>query len=250
MRHVAHALLCRSAMLKHLAARLASAVGFVILSASVAQAATTLSLAWNASAEPVTGYALYRGTTSGQYTQSADVGKNVTATVTPTTINRVYYFVVKAYNSSGMSAPSTEVAAWLGTAWSTPTLMSTADFDGDGKADPMITVEIPVNGLPARRPAGCSQPRGVRPRSETCLSRPISMAMERPTLPSTARRPVSGSSIRVTRDPAAWRGERRPCRTFPCRRITTVTARPTSRSTAARPVSGSFSNLRTDSSRK
>ena len=67
-----------------------------------------------------------------------DVGKITTATMTPPTSNRVYYFVVKAYNSSGMSAPSGEVAAWVGTVWSTPTLMTTADFDGDGKADPMV----------------------------------------------------------------------------------------------------------------
>ena len=81
----------------------------VLLWAGVANAAT-LTLAWNASAEPVSGYVLYWGTASGQYTQSMDVGKITTATMTPPTSNRVYYFVVKAYNSSGMTRRR---AKWL-----------------------------------------------------------------------------------------------------------------------------------------
>src|SRR5947207_1228103 len=85
----------------------------VLLLPGVAHAAT-VTLAWDANAEPVTGYIVYWGTQPGQYTQSRDVGKTTTATITPTTVNATYYFVVKAYNSAGMSVASGQVGAWYG----------------------------------------------------------------------------------------------------------------------------------------
>ena len=110
----------------------------LLSSAGVAQAAT-ITLAWDANPPgTVTGYRLYWGTVSGQYTQSIDVGNTTTAIMTPTTPNRIYYFVVRAYNSSGTSNPSGEIAAWYGATWRTPSLTRMGDFDGDGRSDAMV----------------------------------------------------------------------------------------------------------------
>jgi hypothetical protein len=124
-------------MQKSLVARLASVTAFVLFGATAANAATLL-LAWDANPEPVSGYILYWGTQPGQYTQSLNVGKTTQATVTTSVANATVYFVVKAYNSNGLSAPSPQVAAWIGIVSRTPTLTRPGDFDGDGKADPVI----------------------------------------------------------------------------------------------------------------
>ena len=77
--------------------------------------AATISLAWNPNpAGSVSGYRLSWGNASGQYSQTIDVGNATTATIVPPTANRIYYFVVRAYNATGVSNPSTEIAAWYG----------------------------------------------------------------------------------------------------------------------------------------
>lgn len=75
-------------------------------------AVAPVALTWNANAEgDLAGYKLYIGTTSGTYGAPTDVGLNVTATVPGMVCGCTYYFVVTAYNSSGMeSAKSTELA--------------------------------------------------------------------------------------------------------------------------------------------
>ena len=94
--------------------RILSMSALLLTWAATAQAAT-ITVAWDANPPgTVTGYRLYWGTVSGQYPQSVDVGNITTASITPPTPNRVYYFVVRAYNSIGTSNPSGEIAAWYG----------------------------------------------------------------------------------------------------------------------------------------
>ena len=91
--------------------RLSGFVLFMGLWSGVAQAAT-VTLAWDRSADPsVTGYTLYWGNQSGSYPSSLNVGNLTQAQVAGLTDGMPYYFVVRAYNSSGMlSAPSVEVS--------------------------------------------------------------------------------------------------------------------------------------------
>jgi hypothetical protein len=69
-------------------------------------------LAWNGSADPaVTGYVIYYGTSSGDYTNSIAVG-NVTANTVPGLVGGVtYFFVITAANANGLlSAFSNEIS--------------------------------------------------------------------------------------------------------------------------------------------
>jgi hypothetical protein len=52
-------------------------------SMSLAQAAQSVSLAWNADSDPrsVVGYHYHDGTSSGNYTQTVDVGNSTSATI-------------------------------------------------------------------------------------------------------------------------------------------------------------------------
>jgi hypothetical protein len=136
---MAHRLLCDLSIMEKLRfVRTGTLVAAMLLWGGAAHAATTLTLAWDPSPEPVTGYVVYWGTQSGIFTQSMDVGKTTTATITPTIPNVSYFFVVKAYNAAGMSGPSSQVGAWYGTVSRTPSLSFMGDFDGDGKSDPTI----------------------------------------------------------------------------------------------------------------
>lgn len=72
---------------------------------------TTVTLTWNPSVDPtVTGYRLYYGPASGQYTNSIAVGNATVCTVTGLVNGTTYYFTTTAYNSEGIeSAFSNEV---------------------------------------------------------------------------------------------------------------------------------------------
>ena len=56
-----------------------------------------LSVSWNANQEPVDGYKVYWGTESGKYTNSIDVGKVNSHTITGLTNGVSYYIAVTAY---------------------------------------------------------------------------------------------------------------------------------------------------------
>lgn len=68
-------------------------------------------LMWPASTDPsVTGYKVYYGTASGNYTHSIDVGLATSATISNLIAGTRYYFAAKAYNASGVeSPPSNEI---------------------------------------------------------------------------------------------------------------------------------------------
>ena len=71
-----------------------------------------VTLAWDPPlSADVTGYRLYLGTTSGVYNQTSDVGIETTTMVSNLIVGTTYYFVVTAYNSSGLESPfSNEVS--------------------------------------------------------------------------------------------------------------------------------------------
>jgi hypothetical protein len=78
---------------------------------------SSITLAWNANlgtSNPATntiGYRLYSGLSSGNYTQSTDVGNTTTFTLSNLTSGSTYYFVITAYDSAGLeSSPSSEVS--------------------------------------------------------------------------------------------------------------------------------------------
>lgn len=87
-----------------------AAVIMAIFLWSVADSAD-IKLAWNPNPETnITGYILSIGTASGVYSSMLSVGPVTRATATGLDPGRVYYFALRAVNSSGLiSAYSTEV---------------------------------------------------------------------------------------------------------------------------------------------
>ena len=72
--------------------------------------ASSISLAWDAPPEQVTGYIVHYSTESGVYTLSVDAGNVTSYVATGLTTGQVYYFVVQAYNSAGTSPFSAQVS--------------------------------------------------------------------------------------------------------------------------------------------
>jgi hypothetical protein len=93
----------------------ASAVVFALLLSASSASAATLTLQWDRNAEPtVTGYVVSYGTKTGTYTNTVDVGNQVTATLTLTpTTTTTYFFAVRAYTPTTTSAYSTEVSTTI-----------------------------------------------------------------------------------------------------------------------------------------
>lgn len=67
------------------------------------------SLSWTAPAtnsdgtplNDLTGYRIYYGTSSGQYSNSVDVGTFTSSVISGLTVGETYYFVVTAYDTAG-----------------------------------------------------------------------------------------------------------------------------------------------------
>jgi len=107
--------------------------------------AKSISFAWNPGpSNLVSGYILYYGTYSGNYSQSINVGLTTSATVSDLSEGETYFFVVTAYNASGtQSLPSNQVVVgpnyWTGKPASaigaSPFISYSGDFNGDGKQD-------------------------------------------------------------------------------------------------------------------
>jgi hypothetical protein len=78
----------------------------------------TVSLAWNANTGPsnlnsnVVGYQLHTGFSSGNYTQTTDLGNTTAVTVPLTQSGWTYFFIVTAYNAAGtQSIVSNQISA-------------------------------------------------------------------------------------------------------------------------------------------
>ena len=71
----------------------------------------SVTLAWDPNSEPdLEGYRLYCGVQSGNYIRVLDVGNVTNVTVRDLPVELTNYFVVTAYNTSGLeSGPSNEV---------------------------------------------------------------------------------------------------------------------------------------------
>ena len=83
-----------------------------VLLNQVASNAQSANLGWAAATNAgVSGYALYYGTNSGNYSVRIDVGTNNVATTPALTEGATYYFVVTCYDPNGIeSSPSTEIS--------------------------------------------------------------------------------------------------------------------------------------------
>ena len=83
---------------------------FLMFTTSTAQSAQ-VTLAWNRHDDSrVVGYNVYHGSSSGEYTDTADAGNETRYTVTGLEEGKTYYFVVTAYDAAGSeSDPSEEV---------------------------------------------------------------------------------------------------------------------------------------------
>lgn len=79
---------------------------------AAAQTAQNVTLLWDPPNESdIAGYRLYYGTTSGNYSQSTEVGNATTTTVSNLTVGQTYYFAVTDFNTAGLeSLPSNEVS--------------------------------------------------------------------------------------------------------------------------------------------
>ena len=91
---------------------LAAIASLLIVPLSLSHAAQSCTLAWDGSSDPnVAGYELRYGTSSGNPSQSIDVLKTTTFTVSNLNDATTYYFVVAAYNAAKVeSQPSNEVS--------------------------------------------------------------------------------------------------------------------------------------------
>ena len=85
--------------------------GFCLLFGSPACWAQKIALTWDTSSDGnVSGYVLYYGTVSGNYTSRTDLGTNTMAVVSNLNAWTTYYFAVTDYNFTGVeSPPSSEI---------------------------------------------------------------------------------------------------------------------------------------------
>ena len=89
---------------------LVAALALTILGVGTASAQTTVTATWERNTDSYTaGYRLYYGTSPGSYQWSVDAGNNVTVPVTVTN-GSLYYFCVRAYNTSQQYGPGSPEA--------------------------------------------------------------------------------------------------------------------------------------------
>ena len=121
----------------------------------------SLTLAWDASTDPtVTGYKVYYGVASRNYTNSSNAGGATLATISNLTAGVTYYFAATTYNSLGMeSAYSAEAAFAIVPTNTPPTLNSIANLVLN-ENDPAQTVNLSgiSPGTPASATSACRFP--------------------------------------------------------------------------------------------
>jgi len=96
--------------MKHLATLLTAVV--VVLGLARTTQADTINLTWNPNTEiNLAGYVVSYGTAANTYTSTFDSGNNTSQPLSNLVKGTKYYFVVKAYNTSGVfSGASQEVS--------------------------------------------------------------------------------------------------------------------------------------------
>ncbi|MBV9009261.1 MAG: fibronectin type III domain-containing protein [Verrucomicrobia bacterium] len=129
---------------------------------------STVTLAWTGSPSTnVTGYHVWYGVTSGNYTQRLDAGNSTNDTVSGLAPSTSYYFVVKAYDAAGQeSAASNEVSFTTGASTSVsvaaatePTTTTSNQVKSTARTG-MIAAELSSTG-PAVHVAASTESRKV-----------------------------------------------------------------------------------------
>ncbi len=113
---------------------------------TLAQSALCASFGWDANPETnIAGYRLYYGSSSGNYTQSVDVGKVTQATIASLTPGATYYAAVTAYNTSAVEgAKSAEV------------VFTAAAATSSTSSKPSVSLTSPTSGATFVAPATLS----------------------------------------------------------------------------------------------
>ena len=109
-----------------------------------------VNLAWDASSDPnIAGYKLRYGTTSGNPSQTIDVGKTTTATVSNLNDGTTYYFTVTSYNTAGVeSQPSNEIS-YTTRARCSHDVLTVTNGNGGGNYAAGTQVTVSANAPPA-----------------------------------------------------------------------------------------------------
>jgi hypothetical protein len=116
-----------------------------------ATASVSANLTWTASADPtVTGYNIYYGGTSGQYTNSLSVAAITNAVVPELAEGVTYFFAAKAHNASGSESPFSNEAIFCGLTVAPNTAIAQAVFSTNESGD-SLTFSLGTNA-----PAGAS----------------------------------------------------------------------------------------------
>ena len=118
-----------------------SLLGFLL----PAQAATSLTLAWDPSgASGIRGYRLHYGTSSHGYSKSSDLGNTTTTTVSNLVPGQIYYFAVTDYNTAGVESLYSNEISFTATIPIANGSDVSQDFNNDGKPD--LVLENTANG--------------------------------------------------------------------------------------------------------
>jgi hypothetical protein len=109
--------------------------------------AASVGLAWDPNTEPgISGYKIYWGPSSGNYTASKDVGNNTSGTITGLEEGKTYYFAATAYNGDGNESGFSSQISYT---------IPFSDSDGDGvpdnrdafPSDPAETIDTDGDGV-------------------------------------------------------------------------------------------------------
>jgi len=110
-----------------------------------AQAATSVTLAWNPSgASGIAGYRLHYGTSSRSYSQTRDLGNTTTTTVSNLLPGQTYYFAVTDYNAAAVESPPSNEVSFTATVPIANGSGIAKDFNNDGQPD--LVWEDAANG--------------------------------------------------------------------------------------------------------
>ena len=132
---------------------LAAIASLLTVSLSLGHAAQSVTLAWDASPDPsIVGYNVHYRTTSGNPSQTHDVGKTTTATVSNLNDGTTYFFTVTAYNTAGESQPSNQVSYTTSAPPSGTRVLTVNNGSGDGNYAAGTQVAVSANApLPGQQ---------------------------------------------------------------------------------------------------
>jgi len=118
---------------------------------SFAGAAISANLSWTASSDPnVTGYNIYYGNTSHQYTNSVSVGNVTSVNVPNLTTGTTYFFAAKAHDAAGNQSDFSNEAAFTGVTVTPGTYVQLSTMPTNSTADQLSF------SLASGAPAGAS----------------------------------------------------------------------------------------------